>query len=404
MSASEQPGGFIRGRIITGGSLIEDGIVAFAGDRIAYTGPAAGFNSPGWREHEVPTGSVLLPGLIDTHCHGAYGADFTCGSAEAARTAIDYLHRSGTTTLLASTVSAPRQDLVEAMDRLAALAQEGLIAGIHAEGPFLSATYRGSHDPGHLAAPDPGLVEELVEASQGHLRSMTYAPELAGADELVDLLTSHGITPSLGHTDCDDATAAASLAHAAEGMAPVGFDGYSSRPTVTHLFNAMPPPHHRSPGPVAACLRAARSGQAAVELIADGVHLDPQMVLTVFELVGPENVALVSDSCAATGCGDGTYTLGGSKVSVAGGVATLGGSLAAGTATLLDVLRGTVAAGVPLTDAVTAATTVPAAILGLVDEVGSLHPGYSADVLVATAGLELVAVLRQGEWLPAPPA
>jgi N-acetylglucosamine-6-phosphate deacetylase len=137
-----------------------------------------------------------------------------------------------------------------------------------------------------------------------------------------------------------------------------------------------------------------------VELISDGVHLDPQTVLIVFELVGADNVALISDSCSATGCPDGRYALGGSEVTVADGVATAEGVLAGGTATLLDVLRSTVAAGVPLSDALTAATTVPASLLALMDEVGSLHPGYSADVLVATEELELIAVLRQGQWLP----
>lgn len=404
MSATEQPRtqsrGFIRGRIISDGRMIEDGLLAFAGDRIDYAGPAAGFDPTGWAERELPAGAVLLPGLIDVHCHGARGGDFTTGSNEAIRTAVDFLHRSGTTTLLASTVTAAREELLGAMDRLAPLAQEGLIAGIHAEGPFLSPARSGAHQRAHLSAPDPGLVDDLVNASQGQLRSMTYAPELDGAEELVDLLTTHGITPSLGHTDCDAATAAAALARAGEGLAPAGFDGYSSRPMVTHLFNAMPPSHHRSPGPAAACLRAAKAGQAVVELISDGVHLDPQTVLTVFELIGADNVALVSDSCSATGCPDGRYALGGSEVTVADGVATVEGVLAGGTSTLLEVLRSTVAAGVPLGDAVTAATTVPASLLALMDEVGSLHPGYSADVLVATPKLELVAVLRQGQWLP----
>ncbi|NKX49261.1 amidohydrolase family protein [Arthrobacter deserti] len=402
--SGQQPCTFIRGRMITDGHVVEDGLLAFGGDRITYAGPAGGADTTDWTGHEVPAGSVLLPGLTDTHCHGARGGDFTSGSADEIRTAVDYLHRSGTTTLLASTVTAPRPELLGAMERLAPLAHEGLIAGIHAEGPFLSPVRSGAHERAHLSAPDPDLAGDLLEASRGQLRSMTYAAELEGADGLVDWLTLHGVIPSLGHTDCDAATAAASLARAREGMSPAGPGGYAGRPTVTHLFNAMPPCHHRSPGPVAACLRAAKAGQVVVELIADGVHLDPQTVLTVFELVGAGNVALVSDSCAATGCPDGRYMLGGREVLVSGGVARLDGTLAGGTATLLDVLRRTAAAGVPLVDAVTAATAVPASVLGLADEAGSLHPGYTADVVVATASLELAAVLRQGRWLPAPPS
>src|SRR3954470_19057554 len=166
MSATEQPeaqsGGFIRGRIVTDGDVIEDGLLAFAGDRIDYAGPAGGFDPTGWTEHELPDGAVLLPGLIDLHCHGARGGDFTTGSSEAIRGAVDFLHRSGTTTLLASTVTAPREELLGAMDRLAPLAQEGLIAGIHAEGPFLSPARSGAHQREHLSAPDPGLVDDMV--------------------------------------------------------------------------------------------------------------------------------------------------------------------------------------------------------------------------------------------------
>ena len=184
-------------------------------------------------------------------------------------------------------------------------------------------------------------------------------------------------------------------------MESTGFDGYSGRPTVTHLFNGMPPLHHRSPGPVAACLRIAKAGNAVVELIADNAHLDPQTVLTVFDLVGSDNISLVTDSMAATGLPDGPYHLGPSAVTVRDGIATLDrtGSLAGGTAVLLDVVRRTVAAGVSLEDAVASATAVPANVLGLADELGSLRLGLRADALVVTADLRLLAVMREGSWL-----
>ncbi|MHA7274904.1 N-acetylglucosamine-6-phosphate deacetylase [Arthrobacter sp. HLT1-21] len=406
MASSEDPGpptaSYIRGRLVTESGIVEDGVLAYDGDRISYAGPAAGFSagsSPA--DRTFPHGSVLMPGLVDTHCHGANGGDFANGDVAQARRAIDFLHRSGTTTALASTMTAPRSDLLKALSVLAGLAEEGLIAGIHAEGPFVSTARCGAQNPAFIVDPEPEYVAELIEAAQGRMKTMTYAPELPGADALIDALTTHGITPSLGHTDCDAETAAASLALAREEMESTGFDGYSGRPTVTHLFNGMPPLHHRSPGPVAACLRIAKAGNAVVELIADNAHVDPQTVLTVFALVGSDNISLVSDSMAATGLPDGAYHLGPSAVTVRDGVATLDrtGSLAGGTAVLLDIVRRTVAAGVSLDDAVASATTVPANVLGLADELGSLRLGLRADALVVTADLRLLAVLREGTWL-----
>lgn len=393
---------FITGCIISDGRTIDDGLVAYEDGRIAYAGPAQDFDDAGWtRGRELSAGSLLLPGLVDVHCHGGFGGDFPSGDEQSARKAVDFLHRMGTTTLLASTVTAAREDLLTAFSTLAGLAHEGLIAGIHAEGPFLSHARRGSQDPRFVATPDLDFALELIEAAEGKLITMTYAPELQGSDALIDLLTTHGVTPSVGHTDCDAATAAASLARAREELGSGGFDGYSERPTVTHLFNGMRPFHHRSPGPAMACLLAAAAGNAVVELIADGVHLDPQTVLGVFELVGAQNIALVTDSMAASGLQDGTYPLGPGTVTVDGGVARLGanGELAGGTASMLDVVREAVAAGVSIEDAVTSATDVPANILGLADEVGSLHLGFSADVVVATPDLRLEAVLRNGQWL-----
>jgi N-acetylglucosamine-6-phosphate deacetylase len=234
---------------------------------------------------------------------------------------------------------------------------------------------------------------------------MTYAAELPGAGELLRILTDHGITPSLGHTDADAALAAASLLEAAEliGGAAAGF-GPSARPTVTHLFNGMAPLHHRSPGPVAASLRLASKGTVAAELIGDGVHLDAETVRMVFELVGAPNIALVTDSMAATGLPDGDYALGPSEVTVHDGVPTLksNGALAGGTATLLEVVRTTIAAGVSPAEAVLAATLVPARVLGLEGQIGALQTKMRADVVAVGPHFELLRVLRGGEILDAP--
>lgn len=392
----------LTGTLLTDGTTVRDGAVAMMDGRIAYAGPRAGLDSaalPPLRGLQLPPGSLLLPGLVDLHCHGAAGGDFPGGDAAAARAAVEFLHRSGTTTLLASLVTAPREDLVRSAGKLKGLAEEGLIAGLHAEGPFLSHARCGAQDPRFLLDPDPGLLDELAGAAGGHLRTMTYAPELAGAADLVQAMVAHGVVPSLGHTDADTRTTADSLTEAADLLAASGTG--RARPTVTHLFNGMPPLHHRSPGPVAACLRLAAAGRVAVELVADGVHLDPETVRMVFALAGAANVALVTDSMAATGLPDGEYELGPAGVVVREGEARLRGSgaLAGGTATLLDVVRRTIAAGVDAAEAVLSATAVPAAVLGLGAEVGSLRTGLRADVVVVDSGFRPALVVRRGQVL-----
>lgn len=389
----------VSGTVISDGEVRRDQVLAVVDGKIVYSGPASAFDStllPHAETIPVPAGGAVLPGLVDLHCHGAAGGDFPAGDELANRKAVSFLHSSGTTTLLASVVTAPKDHLVNAIRSLRALAEEGLVAGIHAEGPFLSHSRCGAQDPRWLLEPDPGLLKMLVGEAGGHLKTMTYAPELTGSDELVSLLASYGVIPSMGHTDSDARTAAASLEHASRSIASTSLRG--ARPTVTHLFNGMPPMHHRAPGPAAASLRLARAGTVAVELIADGIHLDPETVRMVFELVGASNIVLVTDSMAATGLPEGEYQLGSALVSVVGSVATLNstGSLAGGTATLLDVVRRTIAAGVWAADAVVAATRTPAALLGLEGQVGSLRAGFQADLLVVDKEFKLHMVLRRG--------
>jgi N-acetylglucosamine-6-phosphate deacetylase len=201
------------------------------------------------------------------------------------------------------------------------------------------------------------------------------------------------VLPSFGHTDA----AAGAMTAAIRAAAATG------RLSATHLFNGMPPLLSRAPGPVAACLAAAARGELVLELIGDGVHLAPETVSTVFDLVGPGQIALVTDAMAAAGMADGRYRLGALPVEVAGGVARLAtgdgpGAIAGGTARLIDVVRRTVAAGVPLADAVRSATATPAALLGRSD-VGHLAAGARADVLVTDPRLIPIAVLRAGRWV-----
>lgn len=393
---------FLRGRIVTASLDIADGVVAADGGLVTFAGPAQDF--PGVLPPAAPAGRILVPGLVDVHCHGAYGSDFSEGDPDGAERAARYLHSRGTTTLLASLVTGEPGDLVRNLEILRELAGLGLIAGSHLEGPFLSGQQCGAHDPVLLLEPDPEVVARMLAAAGPTLASMTLAAELPGASELAAQLAARGIIPSLGHTAADHATAAAFLARAAAALDSAGNSTGRNRPTVTHLFNAMPPLHHRSPGPVSASLSAAKAGQAVVELIADGVHLAPETVKLVFDLVGPHNITLVTDSMAATGLEDGQYRLGSLSVTVAGGVARVDatGAIAGGTSTLLDVIRSCVAAGVPLRDAVTSASAVPASLLGLSAHAGDLRAGMQADVVVLDQDLNLKAVLRSGEWVTAP--
>lgn len=393
---------FLRGRIVTASLDIADGVVAADGGLVTFAGPAQDF--PGVLPPDAPGGRILVPGLVDVHCHGAYGSDFSEGDPDGAERAARYLHSRGTTTLLASLVTGEPGDLVRNLEILRELAGLGLIAGSHLEGPFLSGQQCGAHDPVLLLEPDPEVVARMLAAAGPTLASMTLAAELPGASELAAQLAARGIIPSLGHTAADHATAAAFLSRAAAALDSAGNSTGRNRPTVTHLFNAMPPLHHRSPGPVSASLSAAKAGQAVVELIADGVHLAPETVKLVFDLVGPHNITLVTDSMAATGLEDGQYRLGSLSVTVAGGVARVDatGAIAGGTSTLLDVIRSCVAAGVPLRDAVTSASAVPASLLGLSAHAGDLRAGMQADVVVLDQDLNLKAVLRSGEWVTAP--
>jgi N-acetylglucosamine-6-phosphate deacetylase len=361
----------LHGRVVLPDGVLSPGVVRVEGDRIAAIG--AGSGEPAcW----------IVPGLVDVHVHGGGGGSFPSGDEAGARRAAAYHLAHGTTSLLASLVTAAPGAMLRATSTLAGLCEDGTLAGIHLEGPFLAAARCGAHDPALLRAPDPGLLDRLLDAGRGHVRQVTLAPELPGALDLIARLRDRGVVAAVGHTDASYAEAAAGFA-AGAGLA-------------THLFNAMPPLHHRAPGPVAAALTAG----ATCEVIADGVHLDDATVAMLFATIGAGRIALVTDAMAAAGLGDGTYTLGPRTVEVSGGVARVGsGAIAGGTATMDAALRRVVAAGVSVVEATRAATLTPARALGLDAEVGALAVGARADLCVLDADLVPVAVMRRGRWV-----
>ena len=400
----------LRGRVVTPDHIINDGAVVLSGAHIAWVGPAdqaarAGFTDVVEQAQAAPEGGYLLPGLVDVHCHGGGGESFpNAETAEQAMVSVLEHRRFGTTSLVASCVTAAPEVLRARTRVLAGLCEDGELAGIHFEGPFVSVERCGAQDPTYIIDPDADLTRELIELGGGHVVTMTIAPEkpgITGDDGVNAALIEGGALPSFGHTDSEAAPVRAALADAAARIAErleAGEPVRAPRSTATHLFNGMRPMHHRTPGPVPEFLAAAQRGECVLEMIGDGVHLSPAIVLDMFETLGRDNVVLVTDAMAAAGMADGDYVLGSQPVTVAGGVARLteGGAIAGGTAHLIDVVRTTWQGGVDLVDAVYAASVQGAQILGD-SSVGALRAGLWADVVVTDAELRPVTVLRRGE-------
>lgn len=388
----------LRGTAVLEQGLVPDALLLLEGGDIIWSGPAA--HAPEHTaEQTLQHDGLILPGLVDLHCHGGGGASFPDAEGpEDMLTAVHEHRRHGTTSLVASLVTADAQTLRERVGDLASLAADGEIAGIHLEGPFISVERRGAQNPEHITAGDADLVRELAELAGGALATMTVAPEADGADAVIEALAEVGALPSLGHTDGSSQSMTRAIALSRAELRRER--GRSALPTATHLFNGMRPIHHRDPGPALAALDAAATGELVVEVIADGVHLDARTVAHVFAIAAEGNVVLVTDAMAAAGMPDGQYRLGALDVTVAEGVATLSGgtSIAGGTAHLLDVVRFAVTeADIDLVRAVRAASSVPATVLGLQERIGSLAAGRRADVLLVDAQLAPVTVLRGGE-------
>ena len=393
---------FLRGRVVTPTGVFADGLVVLRGARIAWVGEAARAGAAGWSgvPEAVAAPVMVLPGLVDIHTHGGGGASYPDATTpEEALVAVREHRAHGTTTLVASLVTAAPDTLRQRVGVLSGLADAGEIAGIHLEGPFVSTARCGAQDPALIQVPDADLTRELATLARGHLVTMTVAPELVGVrgeGGVVDVLIGAGALPSFGHTDASWRQTTAALVDARARLAARP-GRRSGRATVTHLFNGMRPMTHRDPGPIPVFLAAAARGEVVVELIGDGTHVAPEMVQSVFSLVGAGNVVLVTDAMAAAGMPDGAYRLGSQDVTVAGGVARLthGGSIAGGTAHLLDIVRTTVAGGVPLVDVLLAAATTPATVLG--DEtIGALEAGRRADAVVVDDDFRVLSVWRAG--------
>ena len=367
------------GAVVLGDQVCRPGWLEISGNRIIGCGPGA---PPRPADVDFPD-CVVVPGFVDMHVHGGGGFSYDTDPSGAA----GFHRRHGTTTTLASLVTASPSDLLEQVRVLADATRDGLIAGIHLEGPWISSARCGAHDGTQLRDPDPAELDALLAAADGTIAMVTIAPELPGADAAIERLVDAGVVVAVGHTD-----ASYEQTKRAIGMgATVG----------THVFNAMRPLHHRDPGPALALLEDPR---VTVELIADGVHVHPALVHQVTLIAGADRVALITDAMAAAGLGDGEFRLGPLEVQVTGSVARLRGhSTIAGSTATMDALFRTAATGLePRSDAalrhaVAMTATTPARTLGL-DDVGVLRPGAAANLVALDRQLQVEAVLTKGKW------
>lgn len=370
-------------RLVLPDRVVEDGWLTVADGLITElgTGPAPGVGTD-------LTGRWVVPGFVDIHVHGGGGATYTTGDVEQVRQAAEFHRGHGTTTTMASLVTGDLAELHRTVTNLAELVEDGLLAGIHLEGPYLSHARCGAHQPDLLRHPDPAEIAGLLKAGGGTVRMVTLAPELPGALDSVRLLAEHGVIAAVGHTDADFQQVTAAIDAGAR--------------VATHLFNAMRPLHHREPGPIAALLGDDR---VTVELIHDGVHLHPAMVELACTAAGHDRVALVTDAMSAAGMADGGYRLGQLAVQVSDGVARLAdgpgaGSIAGSTLTMAEAFARTARLGsLELHQVARAASLTPARLLGLDDRIGSLTVGKRADLVVLDAEFAVVAVAKDGHWV-----
>lgn len=372
---------------------IRDAAIVVEDGRIASVGPREGLRLPAGATEQDARQFIAVPGFVDVHIHGAGGHDVMEATPTALRAVASTVARHGTTSILATTVTANPDDTCRSVDAIASFARGqkadscAEILGVHFEGPFISHARRGVHPAEWIAAPSVELLRRLLAAAGDMGRILTLAPELPGALELVAQARAAGLVVSMGHTDatCDQATAAINIgaAHA------------------VHVYNAMRPFTHRDSGVLGAVLT---SPQVTAELIADGVHVDEAAMRLLLAAKGTERVVLVSDATAATGMPDGVYRLGPFEVNVKDGVCrNAGGKLAGSTLTLdraLRVIRPLVAQPAP-SNILRMATLNPARLLGLEKRKGVLAPGADADIVLLDDAWNVRSVFCRGVQVPA---
>lgn len=333
------------------------------------------------------SGCYVIPGLVDVHFHGCVGEDFSDATPDGLQAMADYELSEGVTHICPAGMTLLESELTAICKNAAAHRAKNAggadLVGLHLEGPFLSFAKRGAQNADFLHAPSVDMLRRLQEAAEGCVKLVTVAPEEPNGLEFIQAATGDGIHVSIGHTTAGYDVASAAFAAGAD--------------HATHLYNGMPPLHHRDPGVIGA---AYDDKKVMVELICDGVHIHGSVVRSTFEMFGADRVILISDSLRATGMPDGQYPFGGQEIEVHGNRATIVGhpeTLAGSVTSLMGCLRQAVAFGIPLADAVRASSYNPAKSIGIEDRVGTLEEGKEASFVVLNHDLSLKSVVLHGK-------
>jgi N-acetylglucosamine-6-phosphate deacetylase len=367
--------------IPSAGILVRDGV-------IEAIGPRQGMSLPAGAQEILAVEQTAIPGFVDVHIHGAGGHDVMEGTDEALTVVARTLARHGTTSFVATTVTASPDDTCRSVEGIARFITQqpktddprAEVLGVHYEGPFLNKARRGVHPAEWLQAPSTELLERLLQCASGNARILTLAPELLGAVPCIEAAHTAGVVVAMGHTDATYEEARAAISRGVR--------------HAVHVYNAMRPFSHRDSGVIGAVLT---STEVSAELIADGVHVEEAAMRVLVQAKGPGGVILVSDGISATGMPDGKYYLGNFEVTVLNGVCrNAEGKLAGSTLTLDRALRNIVALGIPLADAVRMLTTNPAKLLGIEFKKGALRTGADADIVLLDQNLQITNVWTRG--------
>ncbi|MGA2900412.1 MAG: N-acetylglucosamine-6-phosphate deacetylase [Candidatus Acidiferrales bacterium] len=380
-------------RILTPQEELLDAVILVEGGRITAIGHRDEVKIPEGAVDYVASGMTVVPGFVDVHIHGAGGHDVMEATPAALDCITSTVARHGTTSILATTVTAPVDETCKSLEGIAQYIRSheqqentGLAAeilGIHLEGPFISKTRRGVHPSDSITRPSIEILDKFRAASDGLIRILTVAPEIPGALDLIRAAVTNGIVAAIGHTDADYEQARAAIQAGAR--------------HAVHFYNAMRPFSHRDPGVIGAVLT---EPDVTAEIIADGIHVAGPAIQVLLGTKGFDTVLLASDGTAATGMPDGNFRLGNFEVTVKDGVCRNSeGKLAGSTLTLDRALRYIVSLGVPLIDALRMATILPARRLGLAGKKGIIAIGADADLVVLTPDLRVAGVMTRGAGL-----
>ncbi|MBT2685357.1 N-acetylglucosamine-6-phosphate deacetylase [Bacillus sp. ISL-37] len=377
----------VNARILTEDGMIEKGYIYIKDGKIAETGLVSSLPQHQAEIIELPEESTVVPGFMDVHIHGAGGADTMDGTTEALTTMASILPEEGTTSFLATTITQDQKAITKALENAGDYIRhhnnpgKAEVLGLHLEGPFINESRKGAQPAQHIITPDIELFVKMQEASGNNIRLVTLAPEKENGFELIAYLAENGVIASVGHSDATyaqmDEAVKAGATH------------------VTHLFNGMRGMHHRDPGVAGAALLF---DELKIEMIADGIHVVPEMLDLSIRAKGTDGVILITDSMRAKCLKNGSYDLGGQEVRVADGKALLAdGTLAGSILKMKDSLKNMMEfTGISLEEAVKLASENPARQLKVFDRKGSIASGKDADLVVLDHNHEVAMSFCRG--------